>query len=482
MKNKIFNIFKKNDFILVTISTVISAFVSFLYSVFAKRYVMPLEYGIFSTCLLLQTYLNYAQLGVLSAFNRDYPQLIGQKRREDSLQLRDTTLSYVWLIFGGIAFWGTIAIIGMYRINVLSFEYAIGYSVVLWLILIENTASFCMYTTRIIGEYNYSAIVNIVKTIVSLVIGLIAVVKWGYYGLFFMPLVGAGISILMYWKCCMKDFRFALHFKVLKNSALSGLPLMLNSFVWTVMQSIDKFVILAFMDTEALGIYTVPLLGFSTMVLIPQTISQVFYNKISILYGETKNEILLIKKCEYYTWIVGICAALVSVVAYYILPIFVEIVMPNYKDGVGPAQILIIGVAIYSTTMLYSNVFSVLKLNRDLLLSSVIVCLFNVIFSVGFVLLNGREIGNVAFGTSVSYVMYSFTLLFWINKKFGVKMKGLLSSSWMPLFLIIIPPLVLYYSGVQIVIAFIVSIIWVLIMGGIFYKKKIVDDKGESYE
>ena len=69
--------FENIDFIVVSASTVIASAISFLFSVISRRYLSPLEYGTYSTCLLLQTYISYGQLGVLNSYNRDYPQLIG---------------------------------------------------------------------------------------------------------------------------------------------------------------------------------------------------------------------------------------------------------------------------------------------------------------------------------------------------------------------------------------------------------------------
>lgn len=474
MKKIRFIDFKKNDFILVTISTVACSFISFLYSVLAKKYVSPLEYGIYSTCLLLQTYLNYAQLGVMSAFNRDYPRLMGEQKEKEANILRNTTASYIWGIFTIIGVVGTIFLVSIYCGKKIETEYFIGYIIVLWLLIIDNTANFCMYTTRIRGGYNYSAFVSLAKTIISLVAGLVAILKWGYYGLYVMPACASLVSIFMYWKYAMANFEIEINWTVLKISIRTGLPLMVNSFIWTIMQSIDKFVILAFMDTEALGIYSVPLLGFSTMVLIPQTISQVFYNKISILYGKTGDKLLLVQKCMSYTCIIGLATAFVAVVAYYILPIFVEVVMPNYVDGTYPAQVLIIGVAIYSTTMLYSNIFSVLKYNRDLLINSIVVCIFNIIFSVMFVVVQGREIGNVAVGTSFSYVVYSLVLLIRISYKFKVELWGLFKASWIPVIVIMIPALILYYVIPEIYIAFAISIVWGIVISWFYirnYKK-----------
>ena len=230
----------------------------------------------------------------------------------------------------------------------------------------------------------------------------------------------------------------------MKAMIIGGLPLLLNSLIWTLVQSVDKFVIIGFLGTEALGVYSVPLMGFTTMVLIPQTISQVFYIKISHLYGANHDEYQLIDKAKSFTSITAAISGGACVAVFYIMPIFVDIFMPNYKDGTLATQILIIGVAIYSTTMIFGNIFSVLKLNTSLIINSVALCIFNAVFSSALVLFVEKSINMVAIGTGLSYACYSLLLLIKLSMKFKYSFAKLLISSWLPLLLIVIPGVALY--------------------------------------
>ncbi len=441
----------------MTASTIFASGISFLYSVLAKRYVDPLDYGIYSTCVLLQTYLAYSQLGVLNAYNRDLPQLIGARKMEDARKTRDTSISFIWLMYVAVCL-VTMVVLTIIRLsNGLSDKYYFGYMLAMVYLIVDTTATFCMNTTRIYGDFNYSAMVNIVKTLIALTMGLIGIFLFGYYGLYLMPISGGIASIVLYYSRSLKGIHLHIDRPVLKDAMWSGIPLMLNTFVWTIMGSVDKFVILIFMTTTDLGIYTVPLMGFTTMVLIPQTISQVFYYKISIAYGESGDEKQLVALCNKFTRVTTLCTGAVAVLAYYILPIFVELVMPMYTDGIYPAQILLVGVAIYGTTMLYGNIFSVMKWNRDLIVNSVILCIFNIIFSTGMVLILGRDIENVALGTAISYTLYSFLLLKRLSNRFEMSLGGFLQSSWLPMLLIMVPALLLYYLLPNIYLAFAVT-------------------------
>ena len=79
--------------------TIFSSGVHFLFSIFVKAHVNPYEYGIYSSCLILQTYLAYLQLGCLNAFNRDYPQLVGAKKNKEAEAYRNTVFTFLLLSF-----------------------------------------------------------------------------------------------------------------------------------------------------------------------------------------------------------------------------------------------------------------------------------------------------------------------------------------------------------------------------------------------
>lgn len=428
----------KLDFIQITASTIICSLFSFIYSVYVRKYVQPLDYGIFSVCSLLLTYLNYIQLGTLNSYNRDYTQLLGAEENEQAKNLKNTTFAFLVISYIIAAIISIITILFIYKGEVFNY-YAFGFMASSVTILFNVIEMFATSTVRMEGKFNYSAKVGIIKTLSAIFIGLFFIRKFGYFGLYIMPFVSSGIAIIMYYNISIRKICFLIDKNILVISIKTGIPLLLNNLVWTVMMSIDKFVILYFMTTKDLGVYSVSLLGFSTMVLIPQSISQVFYYKMSIIYGETKSIPKLIKMASDYTKIVSLCSGIASVVGFYMLPIFINIFMPKYTEGIVASQILIIGVSLYSTTMLFSNIFSVLKQNKLLLELTSALCIFTVIFSILFCMIFGSTIENVAIGTSSSYILYSLLLIKIISNKFKESIEKMLKDSWLPVLYSIIP-------------------------------------------
>ena len=448
MLTKLLEKLKSADFILVTLSTVACSAMSFVFSVYNKRIVATYPLGIYSTCLLAQTYMNYAQFGVLNAYNRDYPQALGRKDYDEANRLKNTAMTFMLMIYALIFVVFEIWVANHYRgvvgNDTYGTYYAFGYMLCPIMILLKSFDDMSNSTVRMNGHYNKSAAIGFIRTVLALVIGVIAINVAGYYGLYAMAISSAVLGIILFRSEAFKGAKLSFDFSYMKLMIIGGLPLLINSLIWTVVQSVDKFVILGFLSTEALGVYSVPLMGFTTMVLVPQTISQVFYIKVSHLYGANHDEQELLSKAAYFSRITSFISGAACLFVYFVMPIFVHFFMPMYTEGTDATQILVIGVAIYSTTMLYGNIFSVLKLNKSLIANSVALCIFNAIFSSALVLFVERSINMVAIGTGLSYALYSLLLVVKLSKRFKFSFWKLLVNSWWPAVGILIPGLMIY--------------------------------------
>lgn len=460
------------DFIVLTGSTVITSIFSFIYSVYARKYVVPSEYGIFVASNILLLYFNYLQLGTLNSLNRDYTQLLGAGKINEAKRLKSSTFVFIVSVYALAFIIITMFVLVYFKGDFLNY-YAFGClsnALISLFIAVDN------YSTNIVrmeGHFNYSAFVGIIKTIVAIVSGIFFVQRYGYYGLYIMPFSASLMSIILNSRISIRGLRLKFNIEDNIDSIKTGFPLLINSLLWTMMMSVDKFVILILMTVENLGVYSIALLGFSTMVLIPQTISQVFYFKISKLYGETGSIPVLIDSTLEYSKLVSIISSLASVIVYFLLPIFIEIVMPEYMDGIVAAQVLIIGVSIYSTTILFGNIFTILKLNYQLIKNSVILFVFNVVLSSSLCLILGKNIENVAIGTSLSYAIYSLRLMYIVSKEFTTSLKRMVFTSWSPVIMTLVPGIILYSTIDSSVVSLIITVVFSLLAILIFYRKDI---------
>lgn len=460
------------EHILFVTATILSAGIHFIYSIYVKAYVQPLEYGMYSTCMLLQTYMAYLQLGSLNAFNRDYPQLIGAGKLDEAKKYRDTVFSFLISVYL-IALTVTVAGMLLFK-NFQSMDNRLTFGFVLTAILTTVTIveNYGNYRSRIDKGFKYSSIVTLLE-LGSIPLGLILIPKLGYYAIYITAIAAMIIGIIFYFKPSYKDFRFTIDKPLLKMILISGMPLLVNGLIWTVVNSIDKFVILGFIDTEALGVYGIAQNAFSYMVLIPSAMSQLFYAKMGKEYGKSGNVGTLVDVSMKFSAVLAAVTSLVAFVAYFFLPILVDRFMPNYSNGVPASQILILGLSVYAATLINGNILTILKKNGALLTSSMCMCIFNVICSIGYVLMLGATIESVALGTATSYIFCTFIIVYQIHKYTNCSIMRIVNASVIPVCISLIPGVIVYNIVESRILGFVIAIVFVIAFYGLFYRKQI---------
>lgn len=422
----------RNDFILLTAGTVFGSIIRFIYSVFSKKLVDPEEYGIFVAVSIIATYMNYLQLGTLNAYNRDYPQLIGKGDLIAAKKTKDATLTYLLLTYSILLVIAETVVLVLWKTKHVPLLQLIGYALIFFYSFLAVLNSYATSSCNMANKFNYTAIVYIIQTLGAVTIGLVSIKLFGYIALYVEGFFSCTLGCLLFYKYWLKDFRFNFDWTLISLLLISGIPLLINNLIWTVVGSIDKFVILGFLDTTNLAYYSIASMAFTTLVLVPQTMSNIFYIKVNREYGKTKDKVILIKSSQMYTLLSALCTGIVCLGVYQMIPVFVRYVMPNYSNGIKSAQIIIIGVSIYSSTLLYGNIFTILRENKLLLINSISLCCFNIFFSIVLLFLSGYSITNVALGTSISYALYSFLLVWRLKKIATLSIASFFYTSWLP--------------------------------------------------
>lgn len=453
-------------------ATVVSAGVKFAYTIVARAYVDPAEYGIYSACLLLQTFMTYLQLGSLNAFNRDYPQYVGRGDWRDARSARESVFSFLAVVFSLATSALTIILFVGNNTGVIEGRYAFGLmlcAATTSLTVIEN---FACSRVRIDGDFKFASFVMVAE-LAAVVLGVAGVVLVGYYGLYLSNIGAMLIGIVLYYKKGLSDIRFCIDKKMLIAMLISGIPLLINGLIWTAVNSIDKFVILGFMDSEALGLYSIAQMAFSYMILIPTAMSQLFYVKLGKLYGATGDRSLLHRTAEGQTTILALISSVAAIAAFYFMEPLVNLLLPNYSEGVGAARILLIGLAVYAPTMIGGNILTILKKNAALLNGSILLCVLNVLCSVGLVVLLGPTIGHVALGTVLSYFMRTLVVMGQLKHHAGSNIKNLAVSILVPVFIVIVPGIAMYYAFDGNAVGLLFSLVFSGCVSTLLYKERI---------
>ena len=463
----------KSDYLISVFATGVHAVLIFVYGIFVRHFVLPKDYGLYTTANIVLTYLNFLQLGVLNSFNRDYPQAAGANDDDRMQALKNTTFTYISLSYFVIGSVVGIVVQIIAALGKIDVKIANGICLICLIALLSNCVSICTTKYKAHGDFFLASIINVISTLVQVVVGGLFVYCLGYYGIY-IALILFSLTSIVLMKNQFKTFRFWYDTKLLLIMIKTGIPLLINGLIWTLIMTSDQFIILYFSDSEKLGLYSVAQTIFSVMVLIPQTVSQVMYVKLSNYYGMTRDEEKLLKVTEKNLLVITIINCTVMMVVYTIIPMFVQVFMPAYVDGGAAAQVLCIGVAIYGGTMVYGNLFTILKKNKQLLRATSCLCIANVLFSCLLVLQMGFKLELVAYGTAISYTVYSLILVINTSKLFKKSFWGLAFKSYL-LILISIVAIVLINTVISRTVfryTVVACLIGTLLLGGFFVMKK----------
>lgn len=453
-------------------ATIISAGIHFLYSVFVKTRIAPFEYGIYSTCLLLQTYMSYIQLGSLNAFNRDYPQLLGSNDLAGTKRCRDTIFTFLLIVFSCSTIFLSIGIRAVGHLLEVDNRYIFGLILCAISTALSVFENFGSSRVRIDGSFKYTSIV-IIAELFSVFIGFLLVPLVGYYSLYITTIGSMIIGIILYYKRGFSDLKLYIDKPLLKVMVLSGLPLLINNLVWTVVNSIDKFVILGFINTEALGMYSIAQMAFLYMVLVPNAMSQLFYVKLGKVYGESQSIVTLNEVAIKYTSILSVVVSYIVLFAYFFIGPLVVYLMPSYSPGIKSAQILMLGLAIYAPTIINSNILTILRKNSALLRSSIYLCALNLLFSVVFIVICGANIESVALGTTISYLIRTAILVHQLKIYAGTNATQMLKASVLPVLFTAGPGVIIYNIVNTKITGFAIAFVIAIFITFLLYRKQI---------
>ena len=354
----------------------------------------------------------------------------------------------------------------------LDMKYVIGFILSGLLTVVTMIENFCSYRARI--DFGFTFVSRIVLLeLISVIAGVFMIRIWGLYAIFLTSILAMLIGIIFYFRKNILDLELSMDRKLLKSVLISGLPLLVNGLIWTVVNSIDKFAILGFIDTEALGVYGIAQNAFNYMILIPTALSQLFYAKMGKSFGANKDIDELNETSAKYTLYVAIITAFVALLAFFFLPILVENLLPKYINGVMASQILIIGLSFYAPTLMNMNILTILKKNSAIIRNSLMVCLFNAVFSTLYILLFGRYIECVAAGTVTAYLLRAIITTIQIKKYSNGSLRLMFRNSVLPIVFTLLPAVLFYLLIDNKLIGFGISLVVFLVVNSLLYRREI---------
>jgi O-antigen/teichoic acid export membrane protein len=392
------------DVTFVFLPTLFTGILTFFAGIWSRNILTPEEFGLWLSLSLIMLYGNFIQFGVINGMHREIPRLLGRDDDESAQSIREIT--FTWLVI-------TTVIVILLSLGILWLDISPSLKILIVLACISVPIQQLLIYERIL----YATISNFRKVAsIQLIFGpgqsiftIIFVYFWGIYGMFHAIILANLLGMIYGHFSFNQKINLRFNTSIILKLGKIGFPLMLIAFTYILLISFDRLFITFFLDHSALGMYSLALLIYQTIIMLPAIIEQVLYPKLNFKYGKIKNPTEINLLIEETSKLIAIGMPLILGPVYIALPWFVKLMLPGYTNGIHAANLLLFGIYFLSIAGMFTTYLKII----DKQVTYLYILLGTVALNCGFnyfVIIFNYHIEGIAFATSLTYFFYSVVI------------------------------------------------------------------------
>ena len=189
-----------------------------------------------------------------------------------------------------------------------------------------------------------------------------------------------------------------------------GLPIMLVSVGYTMLTTIDRWVVLRYIGIAAVGQYTFQLRLVTLPLLFVTIVANQFYPRMAEEYGRNESVRALLPLLRRQVSAIFILSVLSGLFLYLLLPPTVRLVWPSYSGGLSLTPILLVGMVVLAQCSALGVFLNVIGQQLNYLLVQIAVIPIAVAFSAAATSWSGSIYGTGIAALS-SYLVYFIALM-----------------------------------------------------------------------
>lgn len=358
----------------------------------------PAAWGNWYLLNLIIAYGALTQLGALNGMNREVPSALGRSGVTEAVDLRRSALGVV-LLTTGVA---TILLLGL-GLVIPAVTVTNAFLLTIALLFANQIYTYVVTSLRSTTHFNDLARLQFVQAIAYPSLSITGALVLGIPGFILGQIITLALTSLAASGTHTVAWRPKFNRTLIRRLIVVGFPIMLVGLIHTLFATVDRWVIVGHLGSEALGYYSLAIMALSAVALLPQVLSQQFYPRMAYAWSATRDagELRrLASRQRLYTF-----AAVVPVVGLMALvtPPIVRALLPQYAPGI-PAILVTIFVPLVSTIGEgYGGVLHVL--NRQFWYVGAILVAAVVNIGASLALVGPLGIVGVAWGTFAAFVV-----------------------------------------------------------------------------
>jgi O-antigen/teichoic acid export membrane protein len=451
----------KKDSLIYSLSSYVKAFLSFLKSVVLAKMLGPALMGEVAAVSLILSYGVNLQMGTYSAMNREVPFLRGRGQPQLAEAYKNTAFVFTILLslvaFVGLSVYAYFShMTDFYKFGF----YFLGLSLPLYFIY-----NFKISLLRFRFEFKKVAIYQIIEAILLSSISILMVNfvsnKAAILGTVISLLI---VDVLLFIRR-REWFKFHFDFKILIKLFKLGIPLIALGFFSEIFRTIDRVMIISYLDITSLGLYTFPI-GLSTFYFLGGTaVTSVIYQKMLTDYGKTEDKQIIAKAFRKGVLIIALISPIIGYCIEGGVYFLIDNFLPQYVDSKPIISIIIPPSLFLAIAPIYTSTLVVVGKHMQVLFSQILLVITSIVLNYIFIKSLKLNIEGVSYATSICYFFYWFILSITTNiRRINTKKTNLQILTIIPIIFILVLS-IKYFS----VLVFTKSIIAGVNISGILY-------------
>ncbi|OQX24290.1 MAG: hypothetical protein BWK80_21570 [Desulfobacteraceae bacterium IS3] len=394
------------DIFWFTLSNIFFQGSKFLTYLYVAKLLGPKTYGLWNGLILILSYGMNSHLGVLNAMNRDVPYYLGAENSEKIEEIQNISL-------GAICVSSLILAVIVFLSSYLTDSDTETITGLRFIALILISQQVYLFYQMLLKSHYLFGFMSIQQTLFS-VLTILVVLPLTYYFRFDGFLAGqliVNLAILMF---ILRKIPItatpAFEWKTAWTLSKTGFPIMLAGVAYGIMTTVDRMAILKYLGKEQMGYYSLSVMAAGMLLLLPMTVSQIIYPRMSRKFGETRQieslKPLIYRPAIHLMWIM----AIILIGVYFILPPLIRYFLPEYVKGIASLKIMIVGVYFLSLVGGFANFLNTVGL-QNIYLSIQFIAIIIAALLCGLSLKLNLGIEGIAWATSLTYIIYAFLLI-----------------------------------------------------------------------
>jgi O-antigen/teichoic acid export membrane protein len=288
--------------------------------------------GTLQSCAIFTSYLSFLHLGTFTALQRELPYLVGKGEVDKARKLAGVCQG--WVVFVGLMSSGVFLVLALVSLFRSEYALAAGWLVQSFSVFFILYTGYLGVTYRTTSEFAVFTKSN-VKVSLSSILTLPLLGLSAYYGMCLRNIIIAATQgVLLHYYRPIKVSLF-FDWSILKSLIAFGFPLSVFGYVETSFWlATQNYLVSRTLGTEVLGLLAFTLLAQNSILIIPQSINQVYMPRISQHLGSSADLRGIVRLCIKPTIVSFLLSCVFVLVAWFSVGPACRLLAPKYIEAV----------------------------------------------------------------------------------------------------------------------------------------------------